>query len=98
MGKAATKVEHRNYKVKLERREFECFLRASDSPIAMACFRLLTRPPLPALPDRSVPCFFRCIALLTFPAALPYLGIVASSAEQQIAHKPYRDETRTADA
>src|SRR5947207_14763735 len=50
------------------------FLRASDSPMAMACFRLLTLPPLPPLPERSVPRFLRRIALFTvLPAALPYL-------------------------
>src|SRR5437773_9815752 len=50
------------------------FLRASDRPMAMACFRLLTLPPLPPLPDLSVPCFFRRMALSTLlPAALPYL-------------------------
>ena len=43
--------------------------------MAMACFRLLTRPPFPPRPERSVPCFRRRIALLTLlPAAFPYLG------------------------
>jgi len=42
--------------------------------MAMACLRLFTLPPRPPLPDRSVPCFLRRIALATrFPAALPYL-------------------------
>ena len=59
--------------------------------MAIACFRLLTRPPLPALPERNVPCFFRRIALLTdFPAAFPYFGIFASSAEQLVAEQRYR--------
>jgi hypothetical protein len=72
---------------------FAPFLRASESPIAIACFRLLTRPPFPALPERNVPCFFRRIALLTdFPAAFPYLGIVASLAEQPIIQQRYRDD------
>jgi hypothetical protein len=63
--------------------------------MAIACFRLLTRPPLPALPERNVPWFFRRIALLTdFPAAFPYLGIFASSAEQPIDQQGYRDDTR----
>ena len=40
----------------------------------MACLRLFTLPPRPPLPDRSVPCFLRRIALATrFPAAFPYL-------------------------
>ena len=53
---------------------FAPFSRASESPIAIACLRLFTLPPLPPLPERSVPFFLRCIALLTLlPAALPYL-------------------------
>lgn len=49
---------------------------ASDKPIAMACLRLVTRPPLPPLPDRSVPAFSLRIARSTLlPAAFPYLGI-----------------------
>jgi hypothetical protein len=39
--------------------------RASDSPIAIACFRLFTFPPCPLLPRLSVPCFRRRIALST---------------------------------
>jgi hypothetical protein len=50
------------------------FLRASESPIAIACFRLFTVPPLPPWPDLSVPLFFRRIALATvFRAVLLYL-------------------------
>ena len=42
--------------------------------MAIACFRLLTLPPLPPFPERSVPLFFLRIALATvLPAALPYL-------------------------
>src|SRR5438270_95195 len=53
---------------------FAPFSRASDSPMAMACLRLFTVPPLPPLPDLSVPFFLRCMALFTdLPAALPYL-------------------------
>jgi hypothetical protein len=40
--------------------------RASDSPIATACLRLVTRPPWPALPRFNVPLFRRRIALATF--------------------------------
>lgn len=55
------------------------FLRASERPIAIACFLLFTRPPLPLFPERSVPFFLRCIALLTdLLAALPYLAIAGS--------------------
>ena len=47
------------------------FSRASDNPIAMACFRLLTF--LPLLPDLSVPFLRRRIALSTrLEALLPY--------------------------
>jgi hypothetical protein len=46
------------------------FFRASDRPIAIACFRLFTFRPLP---DLSVPFFLRRIALSTrFDAAFPY--------------------------
>src|ERR1039458_5346704 len=46
-------------------------LRASERPIAIACFRLLTG--LPDFPDLSLPSFISCIALLTFVAAFgPY--------------------------
>lgn len=55
---------------------FAPFLRASERPIAMACFLLFTRPPFPLLPERKVPRFFRCIALLTLlEAAFPYFGM-----------------------
>jgi hypothetical protein len=53
---------------------FAPFLRASDKPIAIACFRLFTLPPLPPRPERNVPFFFRRMALATvFDAAAPYL-------------------------
>ena len=53
---------------------FAPFFLASDRPIAIACLRLVTFPPLPPLPERRVPFFSRCIALFTLlPAALPYL-------------------------
>jgi hypothetical protein len=55
--------------------------RASDSPMAIACFRLVTF--LPERPLLSVPLFLRCIADLTFlPAALPYLAITLSPSIQ----------------
>jgi len=42
--------------------------------MAIACLRLLTRPPLPPLPERSVPRFLLRMALATvFPAPLLYL-------------------------
>src|ERR1700735_2166870 len=50
--------------------------RASDSPMAMACLRLLTFAPEPPL--RSVPRFISCIAFLTFrPLALLYFVAMA---------------------
>src|SRR6266852_3673131 len=52
---------------------FAPFSRASERPIAIACSRLFTVPPLPPLPDFKVPCFFLRIALSTaLAAALPY--------------------------
>jgi hypothetical protein len=54
-------------------------LRASERPMAIACFRLFTVPPLPPFPDFKVPRFLRRIALLTdLPAAFPYLAILVS--------------------
>src|SRR5262245_63676702 len=41
------------------------FARASDRPMAMACFRLFTLPPFPALPRRSVPRLRRRMARST---------------------------------
>jgi hypothetical protein len=56
---------------------FAPFLRASERPIAIACFRLFTVPPFPPFPDFSVPRFFRRIALATvLPAAFPYLRLL----------------------
>ena len=49
------------------------FFRASERPIAIACLRLFTVPPLPPRPLFSVPFFRRRIALATFLlAARPY--------------------------
>lgn len=51
---------------------FAPILRASDSPIAMACLRLFTAPPLPPLPLLSVPRLRRRMALATvFEADFP---------------------------
>ena len=41
------------------------FFRASERPMAMACFRLFTLPPRPFLPRLRVPRLRRRIALLT---------------------------------
>ena len=46
------------------------FFRASDRPIAIACFRLFTLPPWPDFPRLNVPFFRRCMALLTDLLAL----------------------------
>src|SRR2546421_11942126 len=52
-------------------------LRASDKPIAIACFLLVTF--LPDLPLFKVPSLRSCIAFLTFFCAfLPYLAIIVS--------------------
>src|SRR5690348_8107637 len=49
------------------------FFRASDKPMAMACLRLFTLPPLPPLPERSVPRLRLRIALATvFLLFAPY--------------------------
>src|SRR4030095_8432974 len=56
---------------------FAPFLRASDSPMAIACLRLRTRFPLPLF---SVPDLRRCIADLTaFFAPPSYLATLQSS-------------------
>jgi hypothetical protein len=44
---------------------FAPFFRASDSPMAIACFRIFTLPPWPDLPRRRVPLLRRRIALFT---------------------------------
>ena len=62
------------FREELFRGTFAPFFRASDNPIAIACLRLFTRPPLPPLPLFSVPFFLRRIALPTLLlAARPYL-------------------------
>lgn len=54
---------------------FAPFFLASDRPMAMACFRLVTF--LPLLPLLSVPDFFLRMALFTFlPAPFEYFAIV----------------------
>ena len=53
---------------------FAPLARASESPIAIACLRLFTLPPLPPRPLRSVPAFRFFIADRTErPAPAPYL-------------------------
>jgi hypothetical protein len=55
------------------------FFRASESPIAIACFLLTTIPPLPPFPERRVPRFLRRMAARTdLLAAFPYLAICPS--------------------
>src|ERR1700685_266916 len=61
---------------------FAPFLRASERPMAIACLRLVTLPPLPPLPERSFPFFSRCNARSTLlPAALPYRAIFAPDSD-----------------
>lgn len=51
---------------------FAPFLRASESPMAIACLRLVTFPPLPPFPERNVPFFSRLMALsMLLLAAFP---------------------------
>ena len=60
----------------LLRGTFAPFFRASESPIAIACLRLFTVPPLPPGPLFSVPFFLRRIALPTLLlAARPYFRL-----------------------
>src|SRR3979409_1331362 len=61
-------------------------LRASDNPIAIACFLLVTF--LPDLPLFRVPSLRSCIAFLTFFCAFfPYLAIAHLSHRLQIVDK-----------
>ena len=56
---------------------FAPFARASDNPIAIACFLLVTLPPFPPRPLRNVPFFRFFIALSTrLLAALPYFRVL----------------------
>src|SRR6201989_3476432 len=56
---------------------FAPFLRASESPIAIACLRLFTVPPFPPLPLLSVPFLRRSSADLTlFEADFEYLRAI----------------------
>jgi hypothetical protein len=58
--------------------------RASESPIAIACLRLVTFLPLPPL--RSVPCFLSCMVFSTFLDAVLCFAMMSSflAAVQQI--------------
>jgi hypothetical protein len=59
---------------------FAPFFRASLKPIAIACLRLLTVPPLPPGPLFNVPFFRRRIADLTFfDADFPYFAMCHSN-------------------
>jgi hypothetical protein len=50
------------------------FRRALESPMAIACRRLFTLPPLPPRPLLAVPRLYRCISLFTsLPALREYL-------------------------
>lgn len=56
---------------------FAPFSLASDNPMAIACLGLVTFPPLPPGPERSVPLFFLFMALSTdLEAPFEYLGIL----------------------
>jgi hypothetical protein len=69
---------------------FAPFARASDNPIAIACFLLVTLPPLPPRPLRNVPFLRFFIARSTrLLAALPYFRVlffrVAMSEDPRVA-------------
>jgi hypothetical protein len=69
------------------------FSRASDKPIAIACFRDFTFPPLPPGPLRKEPRLRRRIALSTrFDAALPYFRFPPLRADAR--RPPLRVEAR----
>lgn len=56
---------------------FAPFFLASERAIAIACLRLFTLPPLPPLPDLSVPFFRRRMADSTrLLAAFPYFRLL----------------------
>ncbi len=60
---------------------------ASESPMAMACFLVLTRVPL--FPLFKLPVFSLCIARLTDRCALlPYLAILYSFLSVDLIAKP----------
>jgi hypothetical protein len=62
---------------------FASSLRASESPIAIACLRLFTV--LPDLPLLSWPRFFSCIAFSTLSEAfLPYVAMCVSRRCRQL--------------
>src|SRR6266581_6417313 len=68
-------------------------LRASDSPMAIACLRLVTF--LPDFPLFKVPCLRSRMTFLTLDCAfLPYLGIVLSLRlfSGQSVHQPRPDD------
>src|SRR4051795_13546688 len=55
------------------------FLRASERPMAIACFLLFTVPPLPPLPLLSLPFLRRVMARFTsLPALREYLAMASS--------------------
>ena len=71
---------------------FAPFRLASERPMAMACFRLLTFFPLPL---RSVPFFRLCMVFLTdFWVPLPYLAIVHSLVNGEPSGSAGQDEPR----
>lgn len=73
---------------------FAPFLRASDNPMAIACSRLLTLPPLPDLPLLRVPFLRRRIALSTLLLAplLYFLPLDLRDARFLAAIEPLRGE------
>jgi hypothetical protein len=72
---------------------FPPFFRASESPMAIACLRLFTLPPLPPFPDLSVPFFRRRMADSTrLLAAFPYLRLLDDFFRAAILNPPRRKQ------
>src|ERR1700680_2479391 len=62
--------KNRRYQDAFLRGTFLPSLRAFERPMAMACFRLFTLPPLPPGPLFAVPRLKRCISFFTSTPAL----------------------------
>ena len=71
-------------------------LRASLRPIAMACLRLFTAPPLPPLPDLSSPFLNSSMTFVTFarPLAALFFAVLSFSLPCISSHCQYNGECR----
>src|SRR5262249_55644127 len=67
------------------------FFRALESPIAIACLRLFTLPPLPPRPLLAVPFLYRRISPSTsLPELLEYLRFLALRAMKYLRLKRFK--------